>query len=190
MKSLDELGLKWGTDKSSKYHNYLDFYQTHIPKNPKRVLEVGVWQGASLFMWAEWYPKAEVIGIDTRQPSGVEKEFEETGAQFIEMSGTDVYGLAQLGKFDLIIDDGSHTWLDQQIAFQYLFNNSLNEGGVFIMEDLHSSFWDDPDFTNAFNDTYSVLEALRMDDVIDIDYWQRDPSTRSDSFTAVIRKKK
>ena len=54
------------------------------------------------------------------------------------------------GGADIIIDDASH-----QPAHQYIslinFSKCLNKGGIFIMEDLHTSF--DHSFTNIFYDT-------------------------------------
>ena len=56
MGRLNDLGLKYKTDKASEDHNFLDFYEEHLPKNPKRLLEVGTYEGASLEMWRDFYP--------------------------------------------------------------------------------------------------------------------------------------
>ena len=41
-------------------------------------------------------------------------------------------------KFKFILDDGSHLMKDQQLTFFYLFD-LLEDGGIFIMEDTHTS---------------------------------------------------
>ena len=40
------------------------------------------------------------------------------------------------GKFDIIIDDGSHASHHQQVSFATLFRH-LADGGLYIIEDLH-----------------------------------------------------
>jgi hypothetical protein len=49
--TLDVIGLKHGTDKASSGHNYLEFYESFfapLRENQLTVLEIGVYQGASL----------------------------------------------------------------------------------------------------------------------------------------------
>src|SRR4029079_3828496 len=62
--TLDELSVKYGSDKGILRHNYMPFYEKHLPSNPKKILEIGVLKGASLAMWAEYYPEAEIHGLD------------------------------------------------------------------------------------------------------------------------------
>jgi hypothetical protein len=45
----------------------------------------------------------------------------------------------ELNGFDIILDDGSHYMKDQQKSFKYLFDH-LREKGIYILEDLHTSF--------------------------------------------------
>ena len=59
--SLDSIGLRYGTDKSSLHHDYLDFYDRFLSPlrlEPICILEIGVWYGASLSMWAEYFPRS------------------------------------------------------------------------------------------------------------------------------------
>ena len=42
------------------------------------------------------------------------------------------------GDFDIIIDDGSHKMNHQQISFDVLFPH-LKSGGIYVIEDLHTS---------------------------------------------------
>ena len=171
--NLHEIGLKHNTDKAT-YHNFCDFYQKELPKNPKRILEIGVMDGASLKMWKEYYPKAEVIGIDIKEPQEI------NGALWLKVDATDINALKDLGKFDIIIDDGSHLTKEQQISFNYLFENSLNKGGYYVMEDLHTSFVDS--YINSKYTTYEVLQGIK-----NVKYHQS-KEDKSDSFTAIIKK--
>ena len=40
---------------------------------------------------------------------------------------------------EIIIDDGSHFW-EQQMLGLYLFSQKLKNGGIYILEDLHTSY--------------------------------------------------
>lgn len=45
-----------------------------------------------------------------------------------------------MGDVDVVIDDGSHHMSDIQTSFEHLFPK-INFGGIYIIEDLHTSFW-------------------------------------------------
>ena len=47
---------------------------------------------------------------------------------------------AEHGPFDLIVDDGSHFPEHQMLAFETLFA-AVKPGGVFIIEDIETSYW-------------------------------------------------
>lgn len=152
-KSLHEIGMKHGTDKAT-FHGFLEFYEQYLPKKVNRLLEIGVYEGASLKMWKEFYPDAEIVGIDIMEPRTDLGE----GIKCIQMDATDIFALENLGMFDVIIDDGSHMTKDQQITLSSLFNNNLRNGGIYIMEDLHTSY--SKDFVNSQRTTVEILEAM------------------------------
>lgn len=142
--NLEALAAKYGTDKLQ--HGYISFYEKHLPKEPKRILEIGVKEGRSLAMWAEHFPNTEIHGLDLFE----ENDIAQTRFDIGHMMGT-AYGsgenifqhkgnqcdyllLEQLRKleFDVIIDDGSHNSRDQLMTFFGLFN-----GKHYFIEDLH-----------------------------------------------------
>lgn len=142
--SLAALAAKYGTDKLE--HGYIPFYEQHLPKEPKRILEVGVKEGRSLAMWAEYFPNAEVHGLDLF----IDNEIKNVRRYFFDAKGEFYTGpdnlflhqgnqcdwrlLEELRKydFDIIIDDGSHNSRDQLMTFFGLFN-----GKHYFIEDLH-----------------------------------------------------
>jgi spermidine synthase len=170
--TLNDIGLKHDTDKSTRYHGYLDFYEKNLPSKPKRILEIGVMHGASLKMWRDYYPDAEVIGVDISEPIVI------NGVTTLKLDAT-TDEVKKLGKFDIIIDDGSHMTADQQKTFKLLFPK-LKKGGVYIMEDIHTSFMQN--YINSPITTYELLQ--KRDDVI---YYQG-KQEKTDSFTAIIKK--
>lgn len=142
--NLDELAIKHRTDKSSKVHNYTEHYQQYfepIRNEPLKILEIGVQSGASLRMWKEYFPNAEIFGYDYYdcQP------YEEHRIKLIRGAQDDVVALEELqkhGVFDIIIDDGSHKNMDILICFEYLFPK-IAPGGIYIIEDLSVCYWGD-----------------------------------------------
>ena len=142
--TLEVLAEKYGTDKLQ--HGYIPFYVKNLPEKPKRILEIGVKEGRSLAMWAEYFPDAEIRGLDLfaeisandvmknvfdLYPPIISRAVLHTGNQ------CDYLSLEQLRKldFDVIIDDGSHNSRDQLITFFGLFN-----GKHYFIEDLHCNY--------------------------------------------------
>jgi hypothetical protein len=91
----------------------------------------------SLRMWSEYLPLAEIHGLDI--------------VDFTRFSGGNIHvwngdqgdrnflaalGNKASGKFDLIIDDGSHASHHQQVSLATLFE-FVADGGIYVIEDLH-----------------------------------------------------
>ena len=161
---LNDIGLKYGADKSSKFHNYLDFYQEQLPDRDfsGRLLEIGVMDGLSMKMWREYYPKAEIVGIDIKDMSHMHNDDWQVpeSVKLIEVNGTVEKPVRALGNFDIIIDDGSHYWAEQQKSFEILYYKQLNKGGVYILEDLWTSYIDY--YANAKINTLDYLKQLEQ----------------------------
>lgn len=143
---LNKIGLKYDADKSSRFHHYLDFYEKHLPGRDfkGRLLEIGVMDGYSMRMWREYYPHAEIVGIDTKPMEHLHNQDWRVpkNVKLITMDGTDAKKLRSLGHFDIIIDDGSHYMSHQQQSFEALYYNQLNKDGIYILEDLWTSHID------------------------------------------------
>jgi SAM-dependent methyltransferase len=140
---LDELGLKYGSDKSSFWHNYLKIYATYFePRDDfRKVLEIGVDRGASLRVWRDWFRNATIFGLDIK-PSCA--EIPDLGPERIQIIIGDAtkhsvwFDLHRLwdGGFDLIIDDGAHTTEAIGAALEHGWR-LLRPGGLYVIEDLH-----------------------------------------------------
>ncbi len=141
--TLDEIGLKYRTDKSSSHHNYLSFYESFMAPlrdAPITLLEIGVYQGASLKTWREYFTRAKIIGVDI-QPNC--KQFESDRIKIELADQSNLEHLARLattyGPFDLIIEDGSHMWEHQITSLRSLFP-FLRNGGHYVAEDLQTNY--------------------------------------------------
>jgi hypothetical protein len=140
---LNELGIKYGTDKAG--HGYLDVYELYLgpdrlDERIKNVLEIGVHLGASVKMWKEYFPYAEIHGIDNVPQK---KEYEEDRIHIHIGSQEDSAFLTEIGKkispLNIVIDDGGHMMSQQIKSFFELFP-FVESGGLYIIEDLHTSY--------------------------------------------------
>ncbi len=143
MHTLNEIGLRHGTDKSSKGHGYLDFYQQFfggLRDKPIRLLEIGVFQGNSVAMWQDYFVNGTIIGAD------INPESDQYATDRIQIEIADQSNVSDLirlgikhGPFDVIIDDGSHYWNHQITSLQYLYP-FLKPEGFYVIEDIDTSF--------------------------------------------------
>jgi hypothetical protein len=155
--NLDVLARYYGTDKSSHTHGYTRLYSRHFAPRRlavRRLLEIGVggtdsWSGyatsaggQSLRMWADYFPNAEIVGIDiyAKAIGGPRINFEQ-GDQ------SDLGFLRELiekhGPFDVVIDDGSHVGRHIRASFAVLWP-ALTPGGIYVIEDLRTAY--DPNY--------------------------------------------
>jgi len=142
---LDSIAIKYKSDKSSLYHNYAVKYDKLLSpfrESYKSILEIGVAQGQSVRMWAEYFPNAVIHGADISPASKICESYSDR----IKFHLTDQSNLSQLknleqfSPFDLIIDDGNHFWYEQILTFNTLFPY-LKSGGIYICEDTTTSYW-------------------------------------------------
>lgn len=166
MKSLHQIGLECGTDKSFT-HKYCDVYERYLaPWRDKEftLLEIGVGAGGSLKMWHEFSPKAKIVGIDTNpdcagycQPPIEVFIGSQTDTQFLTIL------LEIIGTPDVIIDDGSHYCPDTIATFKWLFPK-IASGGLYIVEDCHC-FYDStyglaPPYGQGMSEVYKFFSGL------------------------------
>lgn len=144
--TLDELGKKYRTDKSSLLHDYLTQYEALFPRERVTgVAEIGVRRGGkwrnnhavpSLKVWQEWFYNAQIYGMDLKRIDPAEPNI----TLFIgdQSSEKDLKAFAELiGQVDMIIDDGSHRPPDQLLSFLTL-RDCIKPGGVYVIEDCRA----------------------------------------------------
>jgi len=132
---LNELAKKYNTDKSTSWHSYTPIYEELFNKlEPKKLLEIGIFGGASLRMWRDYFPKTKIYGIDNDERN----LFDEQGIDCLLADQSNENDLITVGKkfgnFDIIVDDGSHLVEHQIFSFKTLFP-FLSFGGIYVIED-------------------------------------------------------
>jgi len=130
---------------SKKWRHYLEVYDRHLaPFRGKktRLLEIGVEHGGSLQVWRSYLGKAAVIhGLDVNVRAA---QIDDRDLKVHIGNQVDTRLLAQIveqmGGLEVVIDDGGHRCPEQIKTFEFLFP-LLADGGVYICEDVHSSYW-------------------------------------------------
>jgi hypothetical protein len=149
--NLNKLARIYKTDKLGD-HYYTQHYQAHFRKYKFRkikLLEIGVGGhhypnrgGCSLRMWKRYFPFGRIYSLDIYDKSLLE----ERRIKIFKGSQTDEVVLnkmiEQIGEPDIIIDDGSHINEHVIKTFSVLFPK-LKDGGIYIIEDVGTSYWPD-----------------------------------------------
>ena len=135
-------GNKYKTDKIFQHH-YDEYYDMYINKFYNRegsMIEIGVEKGKSLQMWLKVFEKAHIYGADIGMKySGKRHDvFQVDQSSEVELDG--FIDVINKDNIMFIIDDGSHIPEHQLLTFNKLFP-LLIEGGVYIIEDIETSYW-------------------------------------------------
>ena len=127
--------------KLSTYFNVYDQLLSQYRNESIVFLEIGILDGGSLFMWRDFFgPQARIIGVDLNPEA---KKWEKEGFEIFigDQSSTEFWKktLNSIGKLDIVLDDGGHTY-EQQIMTTESVIPFINDGGVIIVEDCHTSY--------------------------------------------------
>ena len=128
-----------------KFQHYFNIYDNHFKRYRNKevvILEIGVAQGGSLQMWKDYFgEKAKIYGMDIDPRC---KALEEENIKVLIGSQSDRKFLrevkTQIPPIDILIDDGGHTMVQQIVTYEELFD-SIKEDGIYLCEDLHTSYW-------------------------------------------------
>jgi hypothetical protein len=127
-----------------KWIHYFPIYDRHLAPyrgSTTRVLEIGVYRGGGLAMLSHYLgPAAQIVGVDIDESArtGAGHHVVEIGDQEDPVFLSSV--AERHGPFDIVIDDGGHTMRQQIRSVETLFP-LLTDGGVYIVEDCHTSYW-------------------------------------------------
>lgn len=128
-----------------KWKHYLEAYDTEIGQFSNEnltILEIGIFKGGSLQLWKKFFGQNSIIhGIDINKNCA---KFQEDRIKIHIGDQGDKEFLKSLGEtygpFDIIIDDGSHRMNHQIFSLVNLWPY-LKNGGIYICEDTHTSYF-------------------------------------------------
>jgi predicted O-methyltransferase YrrM len=200
---------QYNTDKYA--HGFIDVYEPYFNSmsDSKNILEIGVYYGGSLKYLSDKFKDGNIYGIDIENKTQynedriktyiVNQEDRDALNRFLDETNV---------EFDIIIDDGGHTMKQQQVSFGTLFKR-LKKGGIYILEDLHTSRLEQLgtispediittlDMLYTIQYTKHVISNHILDDekeyiknnVEDIRVWTKTPEYNQ-SVTSIIKKKR
>lgn len=141
MSLLTQLGFQYKTDKAF-WHRYTDIYETWFSKykdSATNILEIGILNGASINMFSSYFKNAKIDGIDIYPKTQYNTERIKTYVlNQSNVTQLQQFAIHRENLYDIIIDDGSHQSHDQMITLAELWK-CLKPGGIYIIEDLHTS---------------------------------------------------
>lgn len=146
MNDLEKIFYNNKGAKIHKWKHYFEIYDRYFQKYRNKeivILEIGVFQGGSLQMWKEYFGNnAKIYGLDINPEC---KKLESDGIEILIGSQQDRAFLRKLKtiipKVDILIEDGGHTMKQQITTFEELYEH-VKDDGVYLCEDLHTSYWE------------------------------------------------
>ena len=162
--NLKPIAAKYGSDKCA-WHSYGPIYDSIFAgATVRKVLEIGIGckavmgdayeNGASLRMWAEYFPDAEIYGLDI-SPDALVNEGRihshvcDQGKIQSLLAARDFIG----SDFDLIVDDGSHQ-PEHQILSACVLWPCVAPGGRYVIEDV----WNAAEVAPFLSFAHDVIE--------------------------------
>ncbi|MFI0982678.1 hypothetical protein ACH4SP_37420 [Streptomyces sp. NPDC021093] len=148
-RSLNELAVRFESDKwgGHWYTPHYDRYFAPLRNSPVTLLEIGIGGydapdqgGASLRMWKHYFPRGTVHGLDIYEKHGIAEprvlplRGDQGDPEYLAKLAADI------GPFDIVIDDGSHLNHHVLISFQALFPH-VKPGGLYVIEDTQTAYW-------------------------------------------------
>lgn len=162
---MDKLAEDYGTDKGGRKrhsafdwepHNYSQLYSMlyeHRREAVMCVFECGIGtrnqdvygnmgpranEGASLKVWRDYFPNAEVIGVDIDEKC----LFTDERIATFQLDQTNLSAIRKLERtlnrdFDLVVDDGLHLFEAGVTLFSGL-RHRLRKGAYYVVEDVHA----------------------------------------------------
>jgi hypothetical protein len=150
-------------------HNYQWAYEKYLrPKRcePLKLMEMGLGckmpyshshgstEGRSIRLWLSFLPKASISVFEydeacaknwyKNDPHSIGRYVLDSRVNVVignQLSPEDIHrAISNLGPQDVIIDDGGHSMMMQENSLRVLFP-FIRPGGIYILEDLSTSFW-------------------------------------------------
>lgn len=162
-----------GTDKFTL--GYVDtFYDSlfvPIKDSVTAVLEIGIQYGPSIKLWRDFFPNAQIYGADIGKL--VDLSGEDRITTYYGDAYTKVFANAFADdKFDIVIDDGPHTY-ESMVFFLQNYLTKVKPGGYLVVEDIIDCSW-----------TPKLLEIIDKDLADDVVVYEMKGKQKTDELLA------
>jgi len=154
-------------NRSIKWKKYFPVYENLFNSYKNKnitFVEIGILDGGSLEIWKKYFGKnSRIIGIDNNP---ICKKFENKNFEVFIGSQSDPNFwknfYQKVGNVDIVLDDGGHTNDQQIVSFVESIKN-INDGGLFVVEDIHTSY--QKHYGNPYKYSFINLSKKIIDDV-------------------------
>lgn len=135
---IQHLSDKVNRPGSKAHHNYGPVYDRILEPyrdSATAILELGVLNGCSLRAWRDYFPNAEILGVDNDLNRLVRED--RIRSFLCDTTDRDKFILFSktLPELDIVIDDASHLLTEQLFAIAALWPR-LKSGGLYVVEDI------------------------------------------------------
>jgi len=171
---FEEIKDLWNkSNYSSKPAAYWDIYKhlfvDYDRKQDIRVLEIGVDNGRGMELLKQVFPNCHICGIeiDESLPHSTVGNIwvgSQTNTELLDAINEEE------GPFDIVVDDASHMNEHQIITFKHLFPK-LNPGGIYVVEDTSTSYWER--FGGGYDSNSFINYSKQLIDMIHYVSWQK-----------------
>ena len=165
-------------------HSYIPAYEqlfSEYRHKDIKLVEVGIFDGGSLYLWSQYFTNAKITGVDSRKWTNYDKNKfyqilrDNPNIYYINADATSTSLADNFDSVDIFIDDASHELKDQQKTFEIMWNKISNHG-LYIIEDIKPE---------NIIELYDYLQSYDVDpEVIDL----RHNKGRYDDVMIVCRK--
>ena len=138
--------------------NFYDDFFVKLKNNPITMLEIGVYNGGSIQLWKDYlHFESKIYAGDVNYFNHIEGTCSVIG---------DMYSEDQISKFadnhfDLIIDDGPHTF-ESFVVLMQKYHSKIKSQGTLIIEDIIQTNWVKPLSELSYALGYSNCEIIEM----------------------------
>lgn len=192
--TLDELGVKFGTDKSSLLHGYLKHYEDMLPKPivVGTVVEMGLqrkdkkWSMhtlPSIRMWEQYYPDAKIYGFDKQKITSIDPR-----VKYYQGDQSRIYDHIRFGEMidgdiDVLVEDCSHRPSHQLLSFIFFWPR-ISKYGAYIIEDCNAKVQLEYPEKHRI---HSLIEPYINDEEM-VHYWVPSKSAGEKSSLVIVKK--
>lgn len=145
---LAEIASRYDTDKAIHAHylrNYEHFF-SELRGRDVKLLELGIKAGGSLLLWRDYFARGLIVGLDIEPAAVVDPTGRVRTYQGMQQDTALLDHIARETApdgFDIIIDDCAHIGVLARASFWHLFDKHLKSGGVYVIEDWGTGYWDE-----------------------------------------------
>ena len=156
------------TDKVThhEYHKYYDYILKQFYNSHGSIVEIGIGTGVSLPMWISLFKNAHIYGVDIESEDKTNERYTIFKADQSNIDDLNILKSSLIDKNVFFInDDGSHIPEHQLLSFNVLFP-ILVEGGIYIIEDIETSYWNKGECYNyktnyGYKHSKSIVEIFK-----------------------------